>query len=163
MSTRPDGTLRKPVKVRPGYSAPEEIDAYVPEKMRGKLPAGYMPGFGEQPAKEHKSKNQRRNENKRNNRLQEQQANSETAGTGSKPLSTTITNDNHQQQPPAPGQPIATQQNEQLKSLRALEKKLRQINDLEARPQEQLGTDQLAKLKTKQAVIAEIKRLSSQI
>ncbi|KAJ7968098.1 partner of Y14 and mago-like [Quillaja saponaria] len=70
---RPDGTLRKPIRIRAGYTPQEEVAIY---QSKGALlkkeigsqvgPPGYDPGLDEKP----KSKSVKRNERKKEKRLQ---------------------------------------------------------------------------------------------
>lgn len=137
-SQRPDGTLRKEVKVRPGYTAPDEASKYTVERAaRFKAPSG-IPGMAvrlDAPTAETKSKNQKRNEKKKIPK----EAEAAGAITGSKS-----------------GEPCSpeTVKQDNAKIIKGIQKKLRQIQELADKQATgiTLDGDQLLKMSQKSSL-----------
>jgi partner of Y14 and mago len=136
MSRRPDGTLRKEVKVRPGYVAPDEAQKFTVDRIeRSKVPVGYVSGAPAltTPSEPNKSKNQKRKEKKK--------VAKETVGGAS---NAEVKDDVKS----ATQQPTAEDAEKKKKNLM---KKIRQINDLIAQQSQGkvLDADQLKKVGTR--------------
>ena len=148
-SRRPDGTLRKQIKVRPGYTPPEEVGKYTVERAeRFKQPIG-IPGLAPKPVQSIKTKPK-----------------SSTTKTSSdvKALDT-IKADAVKSKRSEPNQETNVQQDKEEpmteKKLRAVQKKLRQIADLKEKlgNGQALNPEQLAKLETEAALNEQLKQL----
>ncbi|KAJ3417573.1 hypothetical protein HDV05_000030 [Chytridiales sp. JEL 0842] len=147
-SRRPDGTIRKERKVRPGYIAPEDVAKYTNSKAEStKRPPGFVPGLGVvAPKQEEQSKNAKRNAKKR-----------EEKSGGSESMSSLKVSD--APKPNAaddtPKKPDAA---EMEKKLKALKKKLRQVEETEAKGGELLP-EQKEKIAKKGLIVDEINEL----
>lgn len=125
-STRPDGTVRKEIRVRPGYRPPEDVEVYKNRtaeswKNRGK---GGVPGakFVDSPklSKPSKTKAQKKESSTSATNIQE----SSEGGNGSTNGETTILENKIFEEPLDP-------KAEAEKEARKLSKKLRQARDLQ--------------------------------
>lgn len=143
-SRRPDGSLRKEIRIRPGYVPPEDVARYKNEKVEAKkLPPGYVVGLGVVeknksrdgtaggvPAQDHeKSKAAKKNEKRRAKKLEGQlDLDEDPVPEGPKA-----------EKPPAPAPTDGTANGantgpaDEQKQIRNLKKKLGQAKELEAK------------------------------
>ena len=155
MSKRPDGSIRKEVKVRPGYIAPEDVTSYKTARQQAMQGPPIIPGYGEQPIGniESTSRNQRRNEKRKAAKTIDTDAGAAEPTIPSGPSSTLV----------AEGRPISSQPSKTTqRTLKILNKKLRQILELELKIRNaelEPNADQLEKLKLKASIELEINSL----
>ncbi|OZJ02752.1 hypothetical protein BZG36_03342 [Bifiguratus adelaidae] len=146
-SRRPDGTLRKEIRIRPGYIPQEDVAKYTNDRIEGaKSPRtvpGAVPGAPIKVQAEKKSKNQKRNEKEKA---------AKTSGVEEK--ATAPVKDQVEEEPKMEADPA--------KRKRALEKKIRQIEQLKEK-QAQGGTllpEQTEKISKLDELMKELEALS---
>ena len=143
-STRPDGSKRKEIRIRPGYKPPEDVEVYKNRtaeawKTRG---AGGVPGAASlNPEEEEKSaggKNAKRREARKKAKAAEEGADAKTRANG-EPHSTTISSDKPalgtenwrpESSPTKQADTPAGGEAEKEKQARNLKKKIRQAREL---------------------------------
>ncbi|KAJ3113035.1 hypothetical protein HDU96_003845 [Phlyctochytrium bullatum] len=162
-SRRADGTVRKERKVRPGYVPAEDVERYSNSRMEAaKLPPGYVVGMGvvgstgsnDGAATAGMSKSAKKNAKRRAAKQQQQEnggadndeAEPESAEGAAAPASAPAVE--AQSESPA----------EVEKKLKALKKKLRQIQEIEAKDASTLVAEQKEKLAKKGEIEASIKQ-----
>ncbi|KAL2343146.1 hypothetical protein Fmac_004431 [Flemingia macrophylla] len=170
-SRRPDGTLRKPIRIRAGYTPQDEVAKYQPKaallkkEMGSSGPPGYDPDAAD--AARPKTKSVKRNERKKEKRLQaslEKEKNvegvvSDDSGKQEslEPL-TQLVQDLSLQHSPPPSQPQDLD-----KRIRALRKKIRLTEALEQKSAEQdLLPEQLEKIAKLEDWRRELKQLEDE-
>ncbi|KAJ3331237.1 hypothetical protein HDU76_003698 [Blyttiomyces sp. JEL0837] len=170
-SRRPDGTVRKERKVRPGFLAEEEVTRYTNARIESaKVPAGYVPGLGvvNKPpgasggvvsSDAGKSKNAVKNAKKKANKAAGGGDGDDAETTTAAPASTSSTT---KSDAPAPSAALVTAADIE-KKIKAAKKKLRQIEELEAKPEADLIPEQKEKLSKKSEVENDVKTLEEQL
>ncbi|KAI9030543.1 hypothetical protein DFJ74DRAFT_702834 [Hyaloraphidium curvatum] len=139
---RADGSLRKEIRIRPGYVPPEDVARYANQKVEGmKLPEGYVVGLGvvdknkagHAPGEAEKSKAAKKNEKRRAKKKKGGEGGDEEGdqadGQTEPPVAATSAAG------AAPADPAAAEATpaDDQKHLRNLKKKLQQAKDLEAK------------------------------
>ncbi|KAG9071922.1 hypothetical protein KI688_006141 [Linnemannia hyalina] len=168
MTRRPDGTFRKERKVRPGYTPPEDVTKYtnrVLESVRPTPPPPPPPPVDTTP----KSKAQLKNDKRKAKRKEEAVA-AELAGyptatatnNNDTPKSSTTTSDSTTAAATDSTEAPATGPVDPEKKLRALNKKLRQVEQLKERQAkgETMLPEQLEKIDKMDDLLAQIAELS---
>ncbi|KAG0173720.1 hypothetical protein DFQ28_008312 [Apophysomyces sp. BC1034] len=154
-SRRADGSIRKERRVRPGFVPMEDVQRYSnartqPKPVASQYPPGYVPKKkAEVPGSKPKAKKQE--PNKKELVKQDQPSNSENTpkkeekGEASKPE-----------------QPSASEKSPEEKKIKALQKKLRQIAELEQKliKGEELNAEQHSKVKKGTSLREELAKLS---
>jgi len=173
-SRRPDGSMRREIRIRPGYRPPEDIEVYRNRaaeawKNRGK---GGVPGAeglkDDSPAKSasaSSNKNAKRREAKRRAKAAASQ-NDGTAESGDGKKATEVDNDSDkskpdEQQQSAAAEPAVDPEIEKEKKVRNLKKKLRQARELRDKKDkgESLLPEQLEKVIKIQEIIRQLDAL----
>ncbi|KAG0336865.1 hypothetical protein BG000_006059 [Podila horticola] len=154
MTRRPDGTFRKERKVRPGYTPPEDVVRYSNRVLDSARPAAVAQPT--QPATP-KSKSQKKNDKRKAKRQED----------GDNDAQDTTTTDQAQPTPSAPAakpepETKAEEPADPEKKLRALNKKLRQIEQLKERQDrgETMLPEQTDKISKMDELVAQIQELS---
>jgi partner of Y14 and mago protein len=165
-SRRPDGTIRKERKVRPGFVAAEDVTRYTNNRMEAaKRPPGYVPGLGvvsKEPAQAPASKNAKKNAKKQETKTAEPviaaiQANKSPESnptTSSSPAPPTSSKDAITSK--------ATIAADIEKKIKNIKKKLRQIEETEAKGGDLLP-EQMEKIAKKGQVQDELKSLEEEL
>ena len=139
-SRRPDGSLRPAIRVKKGYVPPEEQKTY--DRFKDTTPAGTV--FGAETVDSDASKGKARNRGKKK-KSEAGDANAEA-----------VAKEDEAQEPTVEAAQGASDVEKKLKALR---KRIRGIEELEARAKEEgveLNADQLSKIEAKPEVEAEI-------
>jgi len=166
-SRRPDGTLRKEIRVRKGYVPPEQQQRFETKgtRFRDSQVPGFVPGMdpadlaGAKVAP--KSKNTRRNENRRKKK---EDGGEDSEDDGVEEVSGAIASAKLSETPAPPAEADPKEAGE--KKIRNLKKKLRQSDDLKAKVDagEVVASDeQKDKLAKRGEVEAEIAVLEAQL
>ncbi|KAJ1552565.1 hypothetical protein HK096_011295, partial [Nowakowskiella sp. JEL0078] len=158
-SRRPDGTIRKEIKIRPGFTPVEESQKFTSKRVAEFKPVkGYVPGLSviesdlSDKPRNSESKNMKRNEKKKEknpldalqNEISQHSENfSKIQIKHQKQNETFLLNDSDETTVLG-------------KRLKALKKKLRQIDELSSKPKDYLLTEQLEKIKNRELVEKEI-------
>ncbi|KAI8998125.1 hypothetical protein BC832DRAFT_244239 [Gaertneriomyces semiglobifer] len=153
-SRRADGTLRKERKVRPGYVPPEDVKRYTNAKVESmKLPEGYVPGLGVVEKKEGAAGSKSA---KKNAKRKEKKTTAD-AGSGQTPVKPVVEEEQLRNGKPTETAPSG-QQPDNEKRLKNLRKKLRQIDDIQAKLDKgnELLPEQREKLQSRSDVEKEI-------
>ncbi|KAJ3150114.1 hypothetical protein HDU86_006738 [Geranomyces michiganensis] len=168
-SRRPDGTVRKERKVRPGFVPQEDAARYSNAKIEAtKVPAGYVPGLqqstsiagGGSGGAIHQSavdpavsKAAKKNAKRKAKKVEE------GLGIGARVTATDSSTSKPAASIPAaaPSTSIPSAAADAEKKLKALRKKLRQITDIETK--ESLNDDQRQKIASKPQLEAEVAEL----
>lgn len=161
MTRRPDGTYRKERKVRPGYTPPEDVAKYTNTVLSSNRPAP-APPVSAVPSTP-KTKTQLKNEKRKIKRKEEPDTESEpsiAAKSENKETATATTTKAEKEATSATtteaAEPVDTE-----KKLRALNKKLRQIEQLKERQDkgETLIPEQVEKISKMEEIMAQIAEL----
>ncbi|KAG0067051.1 hypothetical protein BGZ89_006555 [Linnemannia elongata] len=166
MTRRPDGTFRKERKIRPGYTPPEDVAKYtnrVLESVRPTPPPPAAPAADSTP----KSKAQLKNDKRKAKRKEEAVA-AELAGyptatnNNATPKSTATVTDSTAAAATDSTEAAATGPVDPEKKLRALNKKLRQVEQLKERQAkgETMLPEQIEKIDKMDDLLAQIAELS---
>ncbi|KAJ3081586.1 hypothetical protein HK102_002247 [Quaeritorhiza haematococci] len=176
-SRRPDGSVRKERKVRPGYVPQEDVATYKNQKAETfKAPEGYVPGIGvvnkpSSPSRQQqlvyeedlaKSKTAKKNEKRKMKKILERMsAPIEPEVTQS---SSNATSTSSQTSKPTSA-PTSSSPDDIEKKIKNLRKKLRQIDDIQKKADsgETLLPEQKEKLEKKGSVEAEIAELEKSL
>ncbi|KAG0202205.1 hypothetical protein BGX28_005197 [Mortierella sp. GBA30] len=172
MTRRPDGTYRKERKVRPGYTPPEDVAKYTNQVLDSIRPTTPNPSsLANTSSNTPKTKTQLKND-KRKAKRKEEAAATETAG-GMASGSTTVADqkeskvkDTDASSTPAAAEPpsttVTTTAVDPEKKLRALNKKLRQVEQLKERQEkgETMLPEQIEKISKMDELLAQIAELT---
>jgi partner of Y14 and mago len=126
---RPDGTWRKEIRVRAGYTPQDEIGAFETTASRLKSGAKSIPGYHQV----EEGKSQAKSEGEKSYKLQKSlkrpnDAQKNNATSVAKQLQNLTVQETNEQN-------ISTGEDDQAKRLRKIKKKLREINELEMKIQ----------------------------
>lgn len=179
-SRRPDGTFRKEIKIRPGYTPPEDVARYSNERLdsarvvKPEYPPGYTPPANEVTTTK-KSKNQKKNERKKAKKAEAEAGGKEKEEQEEEEEKNEETDDRQAEPEPkakataaVTAQESSAQESPALidpqKKLKALEKKLRQAEQLKEKQTkgEALLPEQLEKIGKMAELVAEINKLKMQ-
>ncbi|KAI8584315.1 hypothetical protein K450DRAFT_296454 [Umbelopsis ramanniana AG] len=148
-SRRPDGTLRKERKVRPGFTPAEDVVRYSNSRIEASKPSQYPPGYTPKTkpetssvAKKKANKVEKVDSGAGQPRLQEPKSKDAPVSTSSA----------------CPASSAAT---EKEKKIKALQKKLRQIDELKAKQNSgtSLNAEQLDKITKAKSLEEELSKL----
>ncbi|KAG0037130.1 hypothetical protein BGZ82_003087 [Podila clonocystis] len=156
MTRRPDGTFRKERKVRPGYTPPEDVVRYSNRVLDSARPAVVV-AQPTQPATP-KSKTQKKNDKRKAKRKEDGDSDTQDTQTTDHAQTTpTPSSAPGESKPETKEEPVDTE-----KKLRALNKKLRQIEQLKERQDrgETMLPEQTDKISKMDDLIAQIQELS---
>lgn len=167
MTRRPDGTFRKERKVRPGYTPPEDVAKYtnrVLESVRPTPPPPTTPAANSTPKSKTQLKNDKRKAKRKEEAVAAELAGYPTATTTNNndtPKSTT-TSDSTTAAATDSTEAAATGPVDPEKKLRALNKKLRQVEQLKERQAkgETMLPEQIEKIDKMDDLLAQIAELS---
>ncbi|KAJ3056288.1 hypothetical protein HK097_007500 [Rhizophlyctis rosea] len=171
-SRRPDGTIRKERKVRPGFVPQEDVTRYSNEKVEAsKVPKGYVPGMVLKSApptasdSAPKSKSAKKNAARAAKKAAEKES-GEGAGLGSQ-SSAPAPAPAPSKEAPVPTAPacFSSTTADAEKKLKNLRKKLRQIEELQDRADkgEELVAEQKEKLAGRKKVEDDISELEAAV
>jgi partner of Y14 and mago len=148
-SRRPDGTLRKERKVRPGFTPAEDVVRYSNSRIEASKPSQYPPGYTPKTkletasgAKKKANKAEKVDSAAGQTRFQEAKSKDETVPTSS-------------------ASPAPSAATEKEKKIKALQKKLRQIDELKAKKSSgtSLNAEQLDKITKAKSLEEELSKL----
>lgn len=148
-SRRPDGTLRKERKVRPGFTPAEDVVRYSNSRIEASKPSQYPPGYtpkakpeASSATKKKASKAEKVDSPATQPRPQELKSKEATAATSS-------------------ASPAPSAATEKEKKIKALQKKLRQIEELKAKQSSgtSLNAEQLDKVTKAKSLEEELSKL----
>ncbi|KAF9131170.1 hypothetical protein BGW39_002140 [Mortierella sp. 14UC] len=166
MTRRPDGTFRKERKIRPGYTPPEDVAKYTNRVLESARPATPTTPSPSTAAADNtpKSKTQLKNDKRKAKRKEEAVA-AELAGyptASPTPIATPIAAAATANSNVATENSTATEHVDPEKKLRALSKKLRQIEQLKERQAkgETMLPEQIEKIDKMDDLVAQIAELS---
>ncbi|KAI8905691.1 hypothetical protein PhCBS80983_g02590 [Powellomyces hirtus] len=168
---RPDGTVRKERKVRPGFVPQEDVTRYSNARVEAtKVPEGYVPGLPTQNTTPNSasvdvsaSKSAKKNAKRKVKKAAEadpEDLSLSTVTPSTKPATASLPATN------IATPPASSSAAEPEKRLKALRKKLRQIEDLETKQASAtipLIPEQLEKISTKPAIESEITELEKAV
>ncbi|KAF8936083.1 hypothetical protein BGZ47_009654 [Haplosporangium gracile] len=169
MTRRPDGTFRKERKIRPGYTPPEDVAKYtnrVLESVRPTPTPTATPAANANANSTPKSKTQLKNDKRKAKRKEEavaaELAGYPTATNNTTLKSTTITDSTAAGAATDSTDTVATGPVDPEKKLRALNKKLRQVEQLKERQAkgETMLPEQIEKIDKMNDLLAQIAELS---
>ncbi|KAF9920373.1 hypothetical protein FBU30_009824 [Linnemannia zychae] len=172
ITRRPDGTFRKERKIRPGYTPPEDVAKYTNRVLESARPIVTPPTPATSANNTPKSKTQIKNDKRKAKRKEEAIA-AELAGYPTAPKTTPSIADTTTKTMTTASDPknVTTESTENTavtepvdreKKLRALNKRLRQIEQLKERQAkgETMLPEQLEKLEKMDDILAQIAELS---
>lgn len=153
---RPDGTFRKERKVRPGYTPPEDVVRYSNRVLDAVRPVA-SPSQPTTTSTTPKSKTQKKNDKRKSKRKEDGDTTQDTEPSD-QAQTPTPTPSTLEQVP----EPEASKAEDPEKKLRALNKKLRQIEQLKERQDrgEPLLPEQTDKISKMDELVAQIQELS---
>ncbi|KAF9988022.1 hypothetical protein BGZ75_010156 [Mortierella antarctica] len=166
MTRRPDGTYRKERKVRPGYTPPEDVAKYTNQVLDSIRPAPTPSPLTSAASITSKTKTQLKNDKRKAKRKDEAAAaDAGNATPGSAPKVETAAQMSESKDVDAPSaEPSTTPATavDPEKKLRALNKKLRQVEQLKERQDkgETMLPEQLEKITKMDELLAQIAELS---
>ncbi|KAF9948619.1 hypothetical protein BGZ72_009496 [Mortierella alpina] len=167
MTRRPDGTYRKERKVRPGYTPPEDVAKYTNQVLDSIRPAPTPSPLASTASSTPKTKTQLKNDKRKAKRKDEAAAadmGSATSGSVFKAESAAQKNESKDTDTPSADPASATTATavDPEKKLRALNKKLRQVEQLKERQDkgEVMLPEQLEKITKMDELLAQIAELS---
>ncbi|KAF9565643.1 hypothetical protein EC968_004039 [Mortierella alpina] len=167
MTRRPDGTYRKERKVRPGYTPPEDVAKYTNQVLDSIRPAPTPSPLASAASSTPKTKTQLKNDKRKAKRKEEAaaaDAGNATQGSAPKVSAPAPKNESKDADTtsadPASATPATAVDPE--KKLRALNKKLRQVEQLKERQDkgEAMLPEQLEKITKMDELLAQIAELS---
>ncbi|KAI8814849.1 hypothetical protein BJ742DRAFT_192111 [Cladochytrium replicatum] len=161
-SLRPDGTVRKERKVRAGYMPEEDAVRFTSSRVQGKkLPEGYVVGIGVVNAPQSNdapmSKNAKKNARRR--KKKEEGGDEDENGEGEIDQITSVKHE-------VLARPAVQDQKSDAgldKKIKALKKKLRQVDELMEKPPSELQAEQLQKIERRGEVVKELEELESEL
>lgn len=138
-SRRPDGTLRKERKVRPGFTPAEDVVRYSNSRMEASKPSLYPPGYTPKAKTDSGTGKNQKKADRKTDSVASDAHDSKPVPVPAAAATTTASTS---------GTATAGAATETEKKIKGLEKKLRQINDLKAKQRsgEPLNSDQLDKI-----------------
>ncbi|KAF9964443.1 hypothetical protein BGZ70_006445 [Mortierella alpina] len=167
MTRRPDGTYRKERKVRPGYTPPEDVAKYTNQVLDSIRPAPTPSPLASAASSTPKTKTQLKNDKRKAKRKDEAAAAEAGSATpGFAPKGETATQETESKTVDTPSaDPSSTAPATAVdpeKKLRALNKKLRQVEQLKERQDkgETMLPEQLEKITKMDELLAQIAEMS---
>ncbi|KAF9194713.1 hypothetical protein BGZ51_007940 [Haplosporangium sp. Z 767] len=166
MTRRPDGTIRKERKVRPGYTPPEDVAKYTNQVLNSARPVAPSSSSSLNSSSAPKTKTQMKNDKRKAKRKEEAAVIDAALAAGSIPeqLSNNATSTEQKQESAADTITTATAHTsvDPEKKLRALNKKLRQVEQLKERQEkgETMLPEQIEKISKMDELLAQIAELS---
>ncbi|CAM0142769.1 hypothetical protein VKS41_002671 [Umbelopsis sp. WA50703] len=150
-SRRPDGTFRKERKVRPGFTPAEDVVRYTNARMEASKPSPYPPGYNPK-AKTESTASAKKNQKKKPQQAEQVKSSTETNSVRTVEKETPLSVDDS----------YSGAKPEADKKIKALQKKLRQIDDLKKKQGsgEKLNEDQLEKLSKAKSIEEELSKLT---
>ncbi|KAF9285681.1 hypothetical protein BGZ68_003644 [Mortierella alpina] len=168
MTRRPDGTYRKERKVRPGYTPPEDVLKYTNQVLDSIRPTPAPSPLASAANSTPKTKTQLKNDKRKAKRKEEAaaaDAGNVTPGSEAKVEAVALKNESKDLDAPsaaAPADSTSAAAVDPEKKLRALNKKLRQVEQLKERQDkgEAMLPEQLEKISKMDELLAQIAELS---
>ncbi|KAF7724697.1 hypothetical protein EC973_000805 [Apophysomyces ossiformis] len=154
-SRRADGSIRKERKVRPGFVPLEDVQRYTNARMQPKPASQYPPGYNP------KNKAEVPGSKPKVKKVETERKTQKEAATKDEP-SVAIEKTAPKETPAQQEQPSISEKTPEEKKIKAIQKKLRQISELEQKliKGEQLNAEQHAKVQKGKSLREELAKLS---